>query len=238
MSAIPTSRDLGSAAPQAERTSSWYLNRALREPGRAAAVLLALLRGHWYKGYYRLRGVRFRAGEDFRVFGSLSVRGPGEVVFGDHVVVGGKATPWTHDPNARIVVGDNVMMGATRFGCVCEIVIGRDCILAEASIMDSDFHSVHVDRHSDTAPVRVAPVHIAENVWISQGAAVLAGTRIGKNSVVGFGAVCMRAYPENVIIMGNPAKVVAPVPGTGAVGAGATAAAAFDSSSASHSVRA
>jgi len=70
------------------------------------------------------------------------------------------------------------------------------------------------------APVRVAPVHIGENVWIAQGAAVLAGTRIGNNSVVSFGAVCIREYPENVIIMGNPAKVIARVPGSEAVASG------------------
>ena len=58
-------------------------------------------------------------------------------------------------------MGDNVLIGATRFGCVREIVIGRDCILAEASIRDTDFHSVHVDRRSVSAPVRTAPVHIA-----------------------------------------------------------------------------
>ena len=124
-------------------------------------ILLALLRGHWYKRYYRLRGVRFHAGSNFRVLASLDVRGPGEVVFGDNVEVGGKATPYTYDARARIVVGDNVLIGATRFGCVREIVIGRDCILAEASIRDTDFHSVHVDRRSVSAPVRTAPVHIA-----------------------------------------------------------------------------
>ena len=213
MSAIPTPRELGKAATPAQRPLSWYLNRARVDPGRAVSVLFASLRGQWYKVYYRARGVRFRAGSNFRVFGSLNVRGPGEVIIGDNVVVGAKATPWTYDANARIVIGDNVMMGATRFGCVREIIIGRDCILGEASIMDSDFHSIHVDRRSDSAPVRTAPVHIAENVWISQGAAILAGTRIGMNSVVSYGAECMRDSPENAIIMGNPARPVAPVPG-------------------------
>jgi acetyltransferase-like isoleucine patch superfamily enzyme len=54
-------------------------------------------------------------------------------------------------------------------------------------------------------------VHLDENVWIGERAALLAGTRVGKNSVVGFGAICMRGYPENVIIVGNPARVSAPI---------------------------
>ena len=214
MSAISAPEHVSALDAPDKRTTSWYLARVLRQPGHAAFVLLALLRGHWYKRYYPMIGVRFRAGSNFRVTGSLRVKGPGEVVFGDNVQVE-KATPFTYDVNARIVVGDNVLMGATRFGCACEIVVGHDCILAEASIADTDFHSTHVNRRSESAPIRTAPVHIGENVWICQGATILAGTRIGRNSVVGCGAVCMREYPENVIIMGNPAKPVAPVPGTG-----------------------
>jgi acetyltransferase-like isoleucine patch superfamily enzyme len=219
MSASTTPHDLSNVATGSQRTLSWYFDNARRDPRRAVGVLIALLRGHWYKRYYRLRGVRFRAGSNFRVLASFRVRGPGEVIFGDNVEIGGHATPFTYDVNARIVVGDNVMIGATRFGCVREIVIGRDCILADASIRDSDFHSVHVNRRSVSAPIKTAPVHIADNVWVCAGATILAGTRIGKNSVVGCGAVCMREYPENVIIMGNPAKPVAPVPAAAVVDA-------------------
>ena len=186
--------------------------QALVRPGRALAVGRALLKGHWYRLFYRLRGIRFRAGRNLRVFGRLSIRGPGEVVFGNNVVLLDTATPWTYSREARIVIGDNVTMGATQFGCVREIVIGRDCILARASIMDTDFHSTRADRRTDAAPVRIAPVHVGENVWIGQSAGILPGTKIGKNSVVSFGAVCMREYPENVIIMGNPAKVAMPIP--------------------------
>jgi acetyltransferase-like isoleucine patch superfamily enzyme len=41
----------------------------------------------------------------------------------------------------------------------------------------------------------------------------LPGTRIGKNSVVGFGAVVSGEFPSDVIIAGNPAVVVKPIPG-------------------------
>jgi acetyltransferase-like isoleucine patch superfamily enzyme len=213
MTAIPAAQNLDAMPRVGQRTVRWYLHRVCNEPTRAVVVLLALLRGQWYKRYYRLRGLRFRAGSNFRVFGGLHVRGPGEVVFGDNIVVGQKATPWTYDPAARIVIGDDVMMEGTKFRCLREIVIGKDCILGEATITDSDFLGVPHGRRSDCAPVRTAPVHVAENVWITPGAAILAGTRIGKNSVVGCLAVCTRDYPENVIIMGNPAKPIAPISG-------------------------
>jgi acetyltransferase-like isoleucine patch superfamily enzyme len=186
--------------------------RAIREPAKTFRVGLALVRGSWYKTWYRFTGKRFRAGRNFRVFGSLHVSGPGEVVFGSDVVVLGHSTPWTHSSEARIVIGDRVMVGDARFGCMQEITIGDDCLLARCSIMDTDFHSVRADRRFADAPVRVMPVHIANNVWVGQEAGILPGAIIGENSVVSFGAVCVREYPPNVVLIGNPAKVAMQIP--------------------------
>lgn len=189
------------------------LRRASQEPGRAVKAAIALLTGFLYKAYYRIRGRRFRAGRNLRVFGSLSVRGPGEVILGDNVAIYGAAKPWTYAAEARIVVGDNVILGRTQFGCALEITIGPRCIIGHCSILDTDFHSTRADRWSEDAPVRVAPVRIGSNVWIGQNAGLLPGTQIGDNSVVSYGAICMRAFPANVVIVGNPAKVAAPIPG-------------------------
>jgi len=188
------------------------LKRAVREPGKALRTALALLRGQLYVLWYRLHGIRFRAGKGLRVYGSLSVRGPGEIIFGANVTVLGDATPHTYTPEARIVVGDNVMMGTARFGCAREIVVGDDCILAECSLSDTDHHSARADRRSPLAPIRVAPVSLARNVWVGRYAAVLPGCTVGENSVLGHGAVVMRSFGPNLIIVGNPAKVAAPIP--------------------------
>jgi acetyltransferase-like isoleucine patch superfamily enzyme len=201
---IPPARPIGALA-----------RRALREPGRAVSYGLALTKGYWYRVILRILGRRFRAGSRFRVFGRLSMRGPGEVVFGDNVATWGRVNAWTYSADARLVAGDNVMMSGTRFACAREIRIGRDSILADASITDTDFHSTRGDRRSPSAPIRVAPVNIGDNVWVAAGVILLPGTTIGENSVVGAGAVCMRAFPANKVILGNPAKVAMPIPSIG-----------------------
>lgn len=196
------------------------LARGLADPALAFRRGRALAKGHWYKFWFRLRGFRFTAGRNFRVHGSLSLRGQGTVIFGDDILINGHVTPWTQSAEARIVIGNNVMLGSTRFGCVKEIVIGDDCLLASAQFTDTDFHSVQANRRSDEAPIRVAPVRLERNVWIGENAAILAGTTIGENSVVGFATVCMRPYPANSIILGNPGKVVGPIPAAGMPNAG------------------
>jgi acetyltransferase-like isoleucine patch superfamily enzyme len=182
-----------------------------RAPRKTLAVLVAIAKGRWCRVSCRLRGVRFEAGRNLRVYGRLSIKGPGRVRFGHNVVVQMRVTPWTYHTAAVIEVGDDTFLNGTQFGCFCNIVVGPRSILARASIMDTNFHSTAIDRHNPAAPVKVAPVRIGANVWIAAEAGILPGTIIGDNSVVGFGAVCSGEYPANVLIAAAPAGVVRPL---------------------------
>jgi acetyltransferase-like isoleucine patch superfamily enzyme len=206
----------GQPEPRRETASSVVamVRRGRAEPLKALAAARAIAVGYLCRGIYRILGKRFRAGRNLRVFGWISIRGPGEVILGDDVVIRGTPRLWTYSPQARIVIGDRVIMAAAALGCVREIRIGRLSILARVQIRDTDFHSLAANRWSPDAPVRVAPVCIGDNVWLGDRVGILPGTRIGDNSVVSFGAVCGREYPANVVIMGNPAKVAAPIPGS------------------------
>ena len=201
-----------------ERLLSALVAKALQNPASGISYVVAILRGYWYRLLLTLLGRRFKAGSRFRVFGRLSVRGPGSVTFGDNVALWGRVNAWTYHHDARITVANDVMMSGTRFGSAKEIRVGRNSILADASIRDTDFHSTRADRRSAGAPIRVAPVILEDNVWVAAGAILLPGTIIGENSVVSAAAVCMRNYPANKIILGNPAKVVAPIPSLDAGG--------------------
>lgn len=141
------------------------------------------------------------------------MRGPGQVVFGDNVLIGMRVTPWTYAADARIVIGNNVFINGTRFACRERISVGDRCILAEAHLMDTDFHSTHANRHDPAAPVRIAPIELAENVWVCASAGLLPGTTVGRDSVIGFGAVCSGSYPASTLIAGNPGRAVREIPG-------------------------
>ena len=109
------------------------LKRGLREPGAALGFLVAYARGFWYRLYFAMRGRKFHAGRRFLVYGRLSIHGPGTVIFGDHVVIYGRVTPWTHGDDAVIRVGNHTSLDGTRLGC------------------KSDFHRIrlHPRRRSD-----------------------------------------------------------------------------------------
>ena len=46
------------------------------------------------------------------------------------------------------------------------------------------------------------------NVWLADGCTVLKGVTIGRNSVVAARAVVTRDVPADVVVAGNPARVV------------------------------
>ena len=52
------------------------------------------------------------------------------------------------------------------------------------------------------------PVIIEDHVWIGAGAIILPGVRIGKDSVIGAGSVVTKDIPDNVLAVGNPARVI------------------------------
>jgi len=70
-------------------------------------------------------------------------------------------------------------------------------------------------------------VRIGRNVWIGANCTILDGTVIGDNTIVVANSLVNRRFPPNVIVQGNPAKVVlrrGPGEGeSGGQGAGASA---------------
>jgi len=74
-----------------------------------------------------------------------------------------------------------------------------------AYLSDADWHDLH---HRIYAPGATAPIVLEDNVWIGDSALVTKGVTIGENSVVGAWSVVTRDVPANVVVAGNPARIV------------------------------
>lgn len=112
----------------------------------------------------------------------------------------------TYGKNTRL--GDHVYLN---FSCVIvdnnEVEVGHYVMVGPAVQIYTAAHPVEVEtrnRGLETAK----PVRIGDNVWIGGGAILLPGVAIGANSVVGAGAVVTRDVPSDVVVAGNPARVI------------------------------
>lgn len=119
----------------------------------------------------------------------------------------------TTAPNAKIVIGDHVGMSGVSIVARSMIKIGSNVnIGANASIWDNDFHSLDFLRRrrneilADEPLAR--PITIEDDVWIGANAIILKGVFIGKRSIVAAGSIVTRDVPPDVIVAGNPARII------------------------------
>lgn len=117
----------------------------------------------------------------------------------------------------KLKVGDNTMLNGCSITAYKNVSIGENCQIASFTfIADTDFHPVDpIEREKQVTrqkynidTVNKKDVVIGNNVWIGWGSIILKGTIIGNNCVVGAGSVVLGEFPDNVVIGGNPAKII------------------------------
>ncbi len=179
---------------------------------RLKPVVATVISRVWV-AWFRLRlGRRVQFGRNFQTNGRLVIRGPGRVIFGDDIRAwchAEKNVFITYTPDSRIEVGSGTRLNGAGVMAYTTITFGPQCILGSTVVFDSDFHPLDpARRHDSNAPVSTRPITVGPNVWLAGQSAVLKGTRIGANSVVAFRAVVSGEIPADVVVAGNPARVV------------------------------
>ncbi len=89
------------------------------------------------------------------------------------------------------------------------ISIGSYCKITTGVIILAHDYSISVARRVFGEFVGgTAPTRIGDNCFLGMNSIILPGTTIGNNCIVGAGSVVGGEYPDNVVIAGNPAKVI------------------------------
>ena len=85
--------------------------------------------------------------------------------------------------------------------------IGKNCIINTGTIIE---HDCKIGDHCHIAPgVHISGgVNIGKLSFIGVGATIIQGIKIGKNVIIGAGSVVIKDIPDNVIAVGNPAKII------------------------------
>lgn len=121
-------------------------------------------------------------------------------------------------PPFRVDYGKHISIGPRTFinyDCVfldvAPIRIGADCQFAPRVQLLTAWHPLEVTPRREKWEGGF-PITVGDNVWFGAGAIVLPGISVGENSVIGAGAVVTRDVPANVVVVGNPARVIKDLP--------------------------
>ena len=161
---------------------------------------------------------------------NIAVRHPNKIHIGDNVVIDdncvldakgetnkgieihngvfvGRGTILTCH-NGDIILEDNVNIG---FNCVISSL--SKIVIKKNHLMAAFCYLVGGDHDSDRTDIPVLMqgrsskgIMIEDNVWLGAGVAVLDGVTVGRDSIIGAGAVVNKDVPEFAIAAGLPAK--------------------------------
>ena len=105
-------------------------------------------------------------------------------------------------------IGDHSYLN---YSCVVldnnEVRIGNHVMIGPAVQIYTAAHPIEAKPRIQGWEV-AKPITIADSVWIAGGAILLPGVCIGRNAVVGAGAVVSRDVPANTVVAGSPARVI------------------------------
>lgn len=118
------------------------------------------------------------------------------------------------EPTFRCDYGYNIHVGENffaNFDCVfldvCEIRIGENCMMGPGVHLYTATHPLQAAERIQGAEY-AKPIRIGRNAWFGGGSMVNPGVTIGDNVVIASGAVVTKNVPDNVVVGGNPARII------------------------------
>lgn len=114
----------------------------------------------------------------------------------------------------KIIIGNNVSINPDcHIGAINYIEIQDNVLIASKVYISDHFHG-----EINAEALKVPPserklfskgqIVIEKNVWIGENVTILPNVRIGENSIVGANAVVTKDVPKNVVVGGNPARII------------------------------
>ena len=175
---------------------------------------------------YLLQRVKFRKQIWFRGFSVICALKGSKIVFNN--AGGGKINIFSHPFSnmiglsqiciivakfgGKIEINEGVAMSGCTIYSMDSITIGRNTDIGSGcKIIDNDFHPLPYSQRypkEQLDKVKKRPIVIGEGCFIGANSIILKGNTLGKNVVVGAGSVVCGNFPDNVIIAGNPARIV------------------------------
>lgn len=122
------------------------------------------------------------------------------------------------EPTFRCDYGQNIHVGENfyaNFDCVildvAEVRFGNNCLLAPQVGIYTATHPLSPQERNSGLEL-AKKITIGDNCWIGGHTTINPGVQLGENVVVASGAVVTKSFGDNVVIGGNPARIIKELP--------------------------
>lgn len=159
-------------------------------------------------------------GHNFFIMSPCNLHGGRYITVGDNFDCMGRLRLEAYDCHngvrfePKIIIGDNVGINFDcHIACINKIQIGNGVLIASKVFITDHFHGEITYGGISLPPAHRklfsrGPVIIQDNVWVGEGVVIMPGVTIGRNSIIGANAVVTRDVPDNVVVGGNPARII------------------------------
>jgi acetyltransferase-like isoleucine patch superfamily enzyme len=178
------------------------------------------LRFFWFEPLFRSQCESIGAG--FQMEQLPYLNGDGRIRIGANVRFSGKPSinfSARSGVKPEFTIGDGTFIGhRCSFSIGRSITIGKHCLFAGGvGVLDMDGHPIDATERREgkpTPPEAIREIRIGDDVWIGTGATILKGVTIGDRSIVASSSVVTHDVPPDVIVAGNPARIVKQLSGS------------------------
>ncbi|GAQ83082.1 Maltose O-acetyltransferase [Klebsormidium nitens] len=128
-------------------------------------------------------------------------------------------TPYI-EPRFFCDYGKNTFIGNNFYANAGLVILDANTVHIGNDVLCAPNVQIYAATHPTDPATRAAglelalPIRIGNNVWIGGSAIINPGVTVGDNSVIGSGSVVTRDVPPNVVVAGNPARVLKQLVGT------------------------
>ena len=110
----------------------------------------------------------------------------------------------------KLTIGENSsIQHAVHIYCANSVTLGKGSLIASGCMITDNNHGTKPEEGLYVKqPLKYRETIIGDDVWLGENVSVLAGSIIGKKSIVRSNSVVIGEIPEYCIASGNPAKII------------------------------
>ena len=172
---------------------------------------IILILSYFLSLYHKIKFNNF--GKKSVIIPFYSIQNPSSINVGDNVFIseGAKLFCKENESSPTLFIGNGTYIGRDfHVNAWKDVRIGNNVLISDRVHISDATHIYD----SIQSPIILqgdrfeGRVHIGDGCWIGVGAVVLPGITLGKNVIVGSNTVVTKSMSDNLIVAGNPAKII------------------------------